>query len=49
VMDERQQSAQPRNEARTDATPNEWQVAAASLPVLAALLTWRWRRRRDVA
>jgi cobaltochelatase CobN len=46
VMDERQQASQPRNEARTDATPNEWQVAAASLPLLGLLLAWRYKRRR---
>jgi cobaltochelatase CobN len=45
VMDERQQASQSRNEARTDAQPNEWQIAAASLPLLGLLLAWRYKRR----
>ena len=49
VMEQRQQSTAPRNEARRDAGTPDWQLAAASLPVVALLLAWRWRRRRSTA
>lgn len=49
VMEARQTSTNPRNEARRDAVPSEWQVAAASLPILGLLVAWRYGRRRRTA
>jgi cobaltochelatase CobN len=46
VMETRQTSTAPRNKARRDAAPSEWQIAAASLPLLALLIAWRQKRRR---
>jgi cobaltochelatase CobN len=48
VMEARQTSTNPRNEARRDAVPSEWQAAAAALPVLGLLVAWRYGRRRRV-
>lgn len=45
VMEARETSTQPRNEARRDAVTPEWQIAMASLPILGLLLLWRHRRR----
>jgi hypothetical protein len=45
-MDERQQATRPLNDTRRDAVTSEWQIAIASLPVLAMLLAWRWKRRQ---
>jgi MYXO-CTERM domain-containing protein len=44
-MDEQQTAAKALNETRQSTMSNEWQVAFASLPVLALLLAWRHRRR----
>jgi hypothetical protein len=46
LMDERQQATRPLNDTRRDAVTSEWQIAIASLPVLAMLLAWRWKRRQ---
>jgi len=46
VMEARQTSTAPRNDARRDAVPSEWQAAAAALPVLGLLVAWRYGRRR---
>ena len=46
VLEARQTSTNPRNEARRDAVPSEWQAAAASLPILGLLVAWRYGRRR---
>ncbi|HVG71911.1 MAG TPA: cobaltochelatase subunit CobN [Vicinamibacterales bacterium] len=49
VMEARQTSTAPRNEARRDAVPSEWQAAAAALPILGVLVAWRYGRRRKSA
>jgi cobaltochelatase CobN len=47
VMEARQTtSTNPRNKVRRDAAAPEWQVAAASLPILVLLVAWRYGRRR---
>jgi cobaltochelatase CobN len=43
LMEEREQSS--RNDARRDAAVNEYLTLLASVPVLALLLVWRWKRR----
>jgi cobaltochelatase CobN len=45
LMDERAESTEPQNAVRRDAASSDWQVALASLPILAVLLAWRWKRR----
>jgi cobaltochelatase CobN len=46
LMEQQAQQA-PRNPARSDSRPSEWQALYASLPVLALLLVWRLKRRRS--
>jgi hypothetical protein len=46
LMDEQKTAAQTLNDTRRQATPNEWPIALASLPVLGLLLAWRHKRRR---
>jgi cobaltochelatase CobN len=48
VMEERDRSQRPRNEARADARSSEYAGLVASVPVLGLLLVWRWRRRRGL-
>jgi hypothetical protein len=46
VMEER--TATERNRARRDATVSDYVGLWASMPVLALLLVWRWKRRRSL-
>jgi cobaltochelatase CobN len=45
VMEER---AEQRNVTRRDSAANEYVALWASMPVLALLIVWRWRRRRSL-
>jgi hypothetical protein len=45
LMEERDRSAQARNEARRDTAASEYAAVWATLPVLGLLLAWRWKRR----
>jgi cobaltochelatase CobN len=46
VMEQRTEAQ--RNEARRDAAVNEYAALWASMPVLALLLVWRYKRRRSL-
>ena len=46
LMEEHDRSSRPRNEARRDAPASQYAAVFASLPVLAILVAWRWRRKR---
>jgi cobaltochelatase CobN len=46
LMEQRDRSAQPQNQARRDGLPSAWAGVYTSLPVLGLLLVWRWRRKR---
>jgi hypothetical protein len=43
-----QRTEAQRNEARRDAAVNEYAALWASMPVLALLLVWRYKRRRSL-
>ena len=46
VMEQRKEAQ--RNDARRDAAVNEYAALWASLPVLALLIVWRYKRRRSL-
>jgi cobaltochelatase CobN len=46
LMESQDRSQRPRHEARQDAQPSAYAPVVASLPVLGALVVWRWKRRR---
>ena len=48
VMEERTNQKQRLNDTRRDPMPSEWQALATTLPVLALLVAWRWKRRRTL-
>jgi hypothetical protein len=45
LMEERTEAR--RNEARRDSAVNDYAALWASMPVLALLIVWRWKRRRS--
>ncbi len=45
LMDEQTKAPQAEHDTRQNAATSDWQVALVSLPVLALLLAWRYRRR----
>jgi len=46
VMEQRTEAQ--RNQARRDAAVNEYTALWASMPVLALLIAWRYKRRRSL-
>jgi hypothetical protein len=46
VMEQRKEAQ--RNDARRDAAVNEYAALWASMPVLALLIVWRYRRKRGL-